>query len=92
MAYISSKPTKENSAYILHQDAVVSDSSLYILCPRYGKQYLVDRILEIDIKSGQPIRVIRLPEGVYDSIAIEEDSIYAFNSRRCSLDLIKIRF
>ena len=46
---------------------------------------------EIDIKSGHPIRVIRLPEGVYDSIAIEGDSIYAFNSRRGSLGLLKIR-
>lgn len=91
MAYISSKPTKENSAYILHQDAVVSNSKLYLLCPRYGKQFLVDRILEIDIRPGHLSRIIRLPEGVYGSIAIEGDSIYAFNSRRCSLDLLKIR-
>ncbi len=90
MAYIASKPTQENSAYILHQDAVISESRLFLLCPRYGEQYRVDRILEVDIPSGRPVRVIRLPEGVYGSIALDEDTIYAFNSKRCSLDMLKL--
>lgn len=90
MAYIASRPTEENSAYILHQDAVTDGSSLYILCPRYGDQYLVDRIVEIDLPSGRTLRVIRLPKGVYNSIAVDKDTIYAFNSRRCSLDVLAI--
>lgn len=90
MAYIASRPTKENSAYILHQDAVISGARLFLLCPRYGKQYRVDRILEVDIPSGRPVRVIRLPEGVYGSIALDKDIVYAFNSGRGSLDMLKV--
>lgn len=90
MAYIASRPTKENSAYILHQDAVVFNKKLFLLCPRYGNEYLVDRIVEVDLLSGKTIRIIRLPKGVYGSIAIDYDAIYAFNSKRCSLDVLVI--
>ncbi len=88
MAYVASRPTKDNSAYILHQDAVIDGDCLYLLCPRYGEKYLVDRILVVNLPSGQAVREICLPEGVYGSIAVVRDTIYAFNSRRCSLDIL----
>ena len=50
----------------------------------------MDRIVEVDLLSGKTIRIIRLPKGVYGSIAIDYDAIYAFNSKRGSLDVLAI--
>lgn len=92
LSYVSanSVDNDDKSYYNLNIDAYCSGNLLYLLCPRYGKTYKSDRVLEIDLTSGHVTSVLALPDGCYRSICVNDDKLYAFNSTRCSLDVIAL--
>lgn len=74
-----SKNAPDNASFVLNADAVVSGGKLYLLCPRFLPSYRVDRILVIDLEAYSVEEVLCLPDAVYNSIAVHEGALYAYN-------------
>ena len=74
-----SKNAPDNASFVLNADAVVSGEKLYLLCPRFLPSYRVDRILVIDLEAYSVEEVLCLPDAVYNSIAVHEGALYAYN-------------
>ena len=47
--------------------------------PRFLPSYRVDRILVIDLEAYSVEEVLCLPDAVYNSIAVHEGALYAYN-------------
>ena len=69
----------DNASFVLNSDAVVSGGKLYLLCPRYLPSYRVDRIIVVDLAVNAVEEVLCLPDAVYNSIAVHEGTLYAYN-------------
>lgn len=84
----NSRQDDDKSYYILNIDAYMEGDDLYILCPRYGNEYKSDRIIKVNLQTRKIDAVFALPHSNYRSLCVLDDKLYAFNTTRCSLDVI----
>lgn len=75
----------DNVAYLMNVDACIFGSHVYVLCPRYGTHYYTDRIVSVNLSSGEVDAVFHMPDSVYSSICAVDGRFYAYNVRLGSL-------
>lgn len=80
-----------NSYHVVVQDAYMNGEKLYILVngnnPNDG--YNVNKIIEISLSGNDEInQIIQLPGKLYESFCVNNDTIYAFNGKNSSIELL----
>jgi hypothetical protein len=81
IAFAKSADGLEDSFYVLNSDACIVGDDLLILIPSYDEDYECNRIITVNLVSGQQSKEIMLLQGSsYSSFCSDGSRIYAFNS------------
>lgn len=90
--YTATKPLDPKSYFIQIEDAYLSESYLYLLCPSFGDYYRCNTILKIDVtgKTMKPVGYFILPGKHYKSICVSSDYLYAICNNPCAIEKIEL--
>ena len=91
LSYVNAQPTQQNSYFHYLDDACWHDGRLYILCADWQEGYSLNKILVLDTRPAlRPVGICQLPGDVYSCIAVEGDTVYAFNSQDCTIEVCRM--
>lgn len=91
ISFAKKAETEENSFYVLNCDACIKGDTLLILTPTYGSYYACNRIVSVNLKTGETSETIMLLSGeVYSTFCTDGERLYAFNSSETQLEVYEM--
>ena len=72
--------SEQKSAYTLNGDGYIKDDTLYLLIPEYGDHFKKNRIMMLDLQSGEILPTVLVLKGSsYSSFCVGNNHLFCFN-------------
>ena len=98
--YSHKADSEQKSAYTLNGDGYIKDDTLYLLIPEYGDHFKKNRIMMLDLQSGEILPTVLVLKGSsYSSFCVGNNHLFVsmmitrrLNAMRCRfIGFVKIR-
>lgn len=91
VSFTQKADTEENSFYILNVDVSINGDMLLILIPTYGGRYRCNRIVSVNLNTGEISKTVMSLSGeVYSTFCTEGERLYAFNSSENQIEVYEM--
>ncbi len=78
--YSHKADSEQKSAYTLNGDGYIKDDTLYLLIPEYGDHFKKNRIMMLDLQSGEILPTVLVLKGSsYSSFCVGNNHLFCFN-------------